>query len=123
MDFPVVTNIEHKRIPNPSTPIQEGFTVSTASIKFDSGHEQSRKKGATLSTFQLNYTVLSDDAYQTIRSFFLSCTNVVSFNWTHPISKVVYKCKFDGSSFGGTTIGNNGQKNLWTCKFNITEVP
>lgn len=120
-NFPAV-DATNKRIPNPSTPISESFKTMTASIQFDAGFEQRRKKGATLSIFQLEYKVLTNSQYVTLRNFFLDCTDVVSFAWTHPISKTVYKCKFDANSFSGQSMSHNGKVQLWSCKFNIQQV-
>ena len=66
--FPTVT-AQGKRIPNPSRPLQEGIAANDLVFSSDACHEQRRRKGLPIYTFELSYAALTHEQYITIRNF------------------------------------------------------
>jgi phage-related protein len=111
-----------KPFPNPSRPLQEGFNSSVLTVAFESGHEQRRKKGPILRTFEFTFNALSDKAYTTLKDFFFARGGEFeSFQWTHPISKVVYTVRFAGA-IQGENFAHNNQTAIWKCSVKLVQV-
>lgn len=111
-----------KPFPNPSRPLQEGFNSSVLTIAFESGHEQRRKKAPLVRTFEFSFNALSDKAYQTLRQFFIDRGGEFeSFQWTHPISKVVYTVRFAGS-IQGENFAHNTKTAIWKVSVKLVQV-
>lgn len=119
--FPTV-DYASKRIPNPSMPLNEGIKTNTVMFSSDSGREQRRKKGASLRTWELSYIALTDAAYRTIRDFYIANTDVNSFSWTHPISKITFTVRFDTSNFQGENIAHNIKTPIWKLSLKLIQV-
>ncbi len=126
MEFPKVVSPSYPsagtRIPNPSMPLQEGIKTSTITFVADSGHEQRRQKSDPKRTFQLTYIVLPLDAFKTIRDFFLTVTNVKSFNWTHPVEGTTLTVKFAMDTFSGENFGYGPSGPLYKLQLSLEQV-
>lgn len=80
-------------IPNPSS-ITESFNKAQIRTPFEDGSVQSRVKHTRgRGMWELSYTeIFIEDAYA-IRDFFYA-NQGDTFNWTHPVSGVVYEVRF-----------------------------
>jgi hypothetical protein len=112
-----------KEIPRPSMPLKETPKPNSIIFVADSGHEERRKKGDTLFMWDIDYPVLTTAMYNTIRDFYITNTDVVSFNWTHPVSKTVYLVRFESQTpFAASQFSHNTKTCLWSLQFRLTQV-
>jgi phage-related protein len=99
-EFPTQTP-QGKRVPNPSRPLQEGIAAQDLIFSSDSGHEQRRRKGLPICTFELSYVALTYDQYVTIRNFYINHTTAKAFDWYHPFTKQKYRVRFASDNLQG----------------------
>ncbi|HLB00910.1 MAG TPA: hypothetical protein VJO14_05960 [Bacteroidota bacterium] len=61
---------------------------------FDGNYSQSRPATTRgIRIFPLSWSTMSEADFQTLEIFFLA-NQGSNFNWTHPLSSVVYSCRF-----------------------------
>jgi phage-related protein len=126
MPTPVFPTVDAKgnRIPNPSKPLAEGIQTNNLVIGYDSGHEQRRRRSEPRRTWEVNYTALRQDAYDTIYGFFMSRGgNFESFFWDHPVTKARHLVRFN-SDFLQSEYVQHGRISgpIWKMSFKLIQV-
>jgi hypothetical protein len=72
---------------------------------FDGGYSQSRPETTrAIRVFPLGWNSLSEADYQTLDAFFIA-NQGGAFNWTHPVTSVVYSCRFLSDVLESTWAG------------------
>lgn len=110
-------------IPRPSRPLKESVKTSTLIYEADSGHTQRRIKAPPRKIFDIQYNVLPQACYETIRNFYIAkAGQVQAFRWIHPVNKTGYTVRFDQEVLQGEPLGFHDKfGELYKLSFRLIE--
>lgn len=110
-----------RRLPYPSRPLEYETKSNDLIVRFDSGHEQRRKKGSSLLVVKLKYKALPAAAARVIRDFFIDCGTTKAFDWTDPTDGTTYRMRFDGS-YAWTNTEHNNKGPIFSVSCSLQQV-
>jgi phage-related protein len=109
--------------PPPVYPIPEGVKMNNLIFTSDNGGEERRKKGDPRQSFEPSYTLLAQEAYDTLFAFFLSRGGSVEmFTWVHPVTNRQYQMRFDMDTLSGEYSLTTRQGSFWKCGLKLLQV-
>lgn len=114
MDFPSLSR-------KPSLRVEEHVQYKTLRSPSEAGYVVTRPLWTrSKRTFHVEYGLLSQSDYDTLKDFFESSTRggSISFNWTNPIDGNVYVVRFVSDTLSSTMVSIG----KWQVSFELEEV-